>query len=48
VWTSGLLYAEALHGKQVNVSQFAKGVFYLRIINENGDVSGNTKVIISK
>jgi hypothetical protein len=34
--------------KAVNVSQFAKSVFYLRIINEKGDVDGNTKIIISQ
>ena len=46
IWSSGLLSAESLNGKQVNVSQFSKGVFYLKITNEDGVVTGSTKVIV--
>jgi predicted secreted protein len=48
VWTSGLINANALNGKQVNVSQFAKGVFYLKIINEQGELIGSAKIVITK
>jgi hypothetical protein len=48
VWTSGLLNAETLNGKQVNVSKFAKGVFYLNIMNESGGIAGSAKVIIAQ
>ena len=47
VWTSGLINANALNGKQVNVSQFAKGVYYLKLINEHGELIGSTKVIVA-
>ncbi len=48
IWSSGLISANALNGKQVNVSQFAKGVFYLKIINENGELVGNAKIVVAK
>ncbi len=47
VWSSGLINANTLNGKQVNVSQFAKGVFYLKLINENGELIGSTKIVIA-
>jgi hypothetical protein len=48
VWTSGLINAGALNGKQVNVSQFAKGIFYLKVVDEQGQLIGSTKVIVAK
>ncbi len=48
VWNSGLLDANALDGKKVNTTAFAKGVFFLKVINENGNVDGTVKVIISQ
>jgi hypothetical protein len=48
VWTSGLINADALNGKRVNVSQVGKGVFYLKVMNENGEAAGTAKLIISQ
>lgn len=48
VWSSGLISSESLNGKQVNVSRFAKGVYYLKIITENGIIKGSTKIIIQQ
>jgi len=48
VWNSGLIKANALDGKKVNVSQFAKGVFYLKLINEQGELIGSTKIVIAQ
>ncbi len=48
IWASGLINANALNDKQVNVNQFTKGVYYLKIINEKGELIGNTKIIIAK
>ncbi len=47
IWSSGLINTTALNGKQVNASQFAKGVFYLKLINENGELIGATKIVIA-
>ncbi len=46
-WTSGLINANALNGKQVNVNQFAKGIYYLKLMNEQGELMGSTKIIVA-
>ncbi len=48
LWSSGLINANALNGKHVNTSQFAKGIFYLKLMNENGASIGATKIVIAK
>lgn len=48
VWSSGLINANDLNGKQVNVSQFAKGIFYLKLTNNENDLISSTKVVIAK
>lgn len=48
VCTSGLINAEALNGKQVLVNQFAGGLYYLKIVNSNGVVVGNMKIVVAK
>ncbi len=48
VWVSGSINANTLNGKQVMVGQFAKGIFYLKIIDENGQLVTTAKVIISE
>ncbi len=48
VWTSGALNAEALNNKQVNVSQFAGGSYFLKITDGNGNDAGTTKIFIVK
>ncbi len=47
IWSSGLINANTLNGKQVNARQFAKGVFYLKITSEQGELIGSTKIIIA-
>ena len=47
VWTSGLMNANSLNNKQVNVSQFAKGVYYIKLIDEKGLLIENIKVIVA-
>lgn len=47
VWNSGLINANTLNGKQVTATQFGKGIFYLKIINEQGELIGSTKIIIA-
>ena len=47
VWSSGLINAQSLNGKQVNTSQFAKGVFYLKLINENGELIASAKIVVA-
>ena len=48
VWTSGTLNADAINGKQVMVSQFESGLYYLKIINSQGAEVQATKVSIMR
>ena len=48
VWSSGLLNADALNGRQVNVAAFGNGIYYLKATTEKGDATVSTKVIVSK
>ncbi|HEX5150999.1 MAG TPA: T9SS type A sorting domain-containing protein [Parafilimonas sp.] len=48
VWTSGLMNVEALNGKQVMVNQYAEGLYYLRIVNEKGNMVGGARISIVK
>ena len=48
VWTSGAVNAEALNNRQVNVSQFAGGLYYLKIIDGKGNMAGDIKVAVTK
>jgi hypothetical protein len=48
VWTSGALSADALKGKQVMVSQFGSGLYYLRITNSPGADVQTAKVSIAR
>lgn len=48
VWTSGALNAEALNNKQVNVSQFAGGTYFLKVTDGNGKDVGTIKIFIVK
>ena len=48
VWTSGLIDGVSLDGRRVGVDQLAKGIFYLKIINENGELKGTSKVIVAR
>ncbi|HEX5151002.1 MAG TPA: T9SS type A sorting domain-containing protein [Parafilimonas sp.] len=48
VWTSGLITAEALNGKQVKVNQFAEGLYYLKVINANGIMIGSVKIVVAR
>ncbi len=48
VWISGSLNADALNGKQVMVSQFGSGLYYLKIINSQGAEVQSTKVSITR
>jgi len=46
VWSSGLINASSLNSKTVNTTSFARGVYYLKLINENGELIKSTKVIV--
>ncbi|MEP6468022.1 MAG: T9SS type A sorting domain-containing protein, partial [Parafilimonas sp.] len=48
VWTSGAINTDALNGKQVTVSQFGSGFYYLKITDNKGAVLGIAKVSITK
>lgn len=48
VWSSGLINAGTLNGRQVNVDRLGKGVFYLKILNGDGSIAGSAKVMIVK
>ncbi|MEP6684045.1 MAG: pre-peptidase C-terminal domain-containing protein [Parafilimonas sp.] len=48
VWTSGSINTDALNGKQVIVSQFASGFYYLKITDDIGAVLGVAKVSITR
>lgn len=48
VWTSGAMNAEALNNKQVNVSQFAGGSYFLKITDGSGKDVGTIKIFIVK
>ncbi|HYK45976.1 MAG TPA: T9SS type A sorting domain-containing protein, partial [Parafilimonas sp.] len=48
VWNSGLIDGVSLDGRRVRVDQFAKGIFYLKIINENGELMATAKLVIAK
>ena len=48
IWSSGLINTSDLNGKQVNASQFAKGIFYLKVTSEKGKTLGAVKVVIAK
>jgi len=48
IWTSGVIPADALNGKQITADQFASGLYFLKITNEKGDMVGNTRVSIVK
>ncbi len=48
VWTSGAMNASALNGQKVAVSQFASGIYYLKIMDEKGAIQSVIKVSIIK
>lgn len=48
VWTSGLINADAINGKQVATNTFGNGMYYLKIINEQGMQKGIAKLIVNK
>jgi chitinase len=48
VWTSGTTNVNALNGKQVIVSPFGSGFYYLKITDDKGAVIGTAKVSIAK
>ncbi len=48
VWTSGAMNASALNGQKVAVSQFASGIYYLKIMDEKGTIQSVIKVSIIK
>ncbi len=48
VWTSGAINASALNGQRVTVSQFASGLYYLKIMDEKGAIQSVIKVSIIK
>ena len=46
VWRSGLINANALNNKNVTAIQFAKGVYYLKLINKQDELIGSTTVLL--
>ena len=48
VWTSGAMNASALNGQKVAVSQFASGLYYLKIMDDKGAIQSVIKVSIIK
>jgi hypothetical protein len=48
VWTSGIINADAIDGKQVVINKFGNGMYYLKIANEKGMLKGVAKLIVNK
>ena len=48
VWTSGAINGSALNGQKVAVSQFASGLYYLKIMDEKGAIQSVIKVSVIK
>jgi len=48
VWTSGTMNGVALNGKLVMVNQLDNGLYYLKIINNEGVVKATAKVSITR
>lgn len=48
VWNSGLINAESLNNKHVNVNQLGSGLYYLKIINDKSELLGVAKVLITR
>jgi hypothetical protein len=48
VWSSGLTDAGSLNGKVIITNQFSNGVYYLRIMNEQGELTATAKVVVAK
>jgi hypothetical protein len=48
VWSSGLMDGSSLNGKRVSTDQLAKGMFYLKIMNEYGELKATAKVVVTK
>jgi hypothetical protein len=48
VWSSARVNISSLNGKLVNINQLQTGVYYLKIIDEQGTFVEATKVIIAK
>ncbi len=46
-WNSGLINAYALNNKTVITTSFAKGVYYLKLIDENGKFISSAKIVIT-
>lgn len=47
VWNSGLVNASSLNNKTTNTTSLARGVYYLKLIDENGRIISAAKVIIA-
>lgn len=48
LWSSGAISADALNGKQVIIRQFENGLYFLKILDEQGVILGSIKVLIAK
>jgi hypothetical protein len=48
IWNSGTMNADALNGKQVSVSQFGSGLYYLKLTNDKNVLIGGAKIVINK
>jgi hypothetical protein len=48
VWNSGFIDASALNNKLVNAGNLSKGIFYLKVTNEKGELLGTIKVVVAK
>jgi hypothetical protein len=46
VWNSGIINESSLNNKIVNATSLAKGVYYLKLMEENGKVIGNTRIVL--
>ncbi|HVX28150.1 MAG TPA: T9SS type A sorting domain-containing protein, partial [Parafilimonas sp.] len=47
VWNSGLVNASSLNNKTTNTTSLARGVYYLKLTDENGRIISAAKVIIA-
>jgi hypothetical protein len=47
-WSSGPVSISSLNGRLVSTNQIKSGIYYLRIMNEDGKLNATTKVIIAK
>lgn len=48
VWVSGAMNASALNGSKVVVNNFASGLYYLKIMDEKGEIQSVIKISIIK